>query len=340
MPMPAAFCLIKNRLTIHRSNRFYNPCSDGILFAYHAVYLHMKFGAVPIQQLPSVDFTLPPDPPFNDEVLRGKRVKHPAVYVGAGTWGDASWVGNVYPPKTPAKAFRNVYPQYFNAAELNATHYNIYSPEIIAQWAAAAKDRNFKYCPKFPQSISHYSNFENTAAETAAFLESIEAFGPHLGPLFLQTSESFPLASRHSLFKYLATLPQKHTYFLEVRHPQWYESSEAVLTWMQVLRQLDIGAVITDTPGRRDAVHMHLPLPKLFLRFVCNETHPTSFQRIDAWVGRIAQWIDAGLQEAYVFLHPGSDGAVPELATYWIEQLNEHCGLQLQPPLPKQTRLF
>jgi uncharacterized protein YecE (DUF72 family) len=300
----------------------------------------MKFGTVPDAWLSTIDFSLAPDPLFNKDTLPGSRSTQPRVYLGASTWGDASWVGALYPPKTPAKNFRQLYPQYFNAAELNATHYNIYSPEVIAQWAAAAKGRDFKYCPKFPQSISHYSNFENAADLTHAFLESIEAFGPHLGPAFLQTSESFPLTARHALFKYLATLPQQHTYFLEVRHPGWYESAEAIDTWMQVLRQLDVGAVITDTPGRRDIVHMHLPVNKLFLRFVCNQTHPLSFQRIDAWTSRLARWIDEGLEEAYIFIHPNTDGAVLGLANYWINQINQQCRLQLQPPTPQQSTLF
>lgn len=300
----------------------------------------MKFGAVPDTQLAAIDFSLPPDPQFNKATLTGKRVAKPAVYVGASTWGDATWVGNIYPPKTPAKNFRQLYPQYFNATELNATHYNIYAPEVIAQWAAAAKDRDFRYCPKFPQSISHYSNFEEAGALTDAFIASIAAFGSHLGPAFLQTSEHFPLAARHSLFRYLSSLPQQHSYFLEVRHPGWYESAEAVDAWMQVLRQLDIGAVITDTPGRRDIVHMHLPVPKLFLRFVCNATHPSSFRRMDAWTDRITAWIDQGLEEAYLFIHPNADAPVPELVTYWIEQLNKKAGLLLQPPVPRQASLF
>lgn len=300
----------------------------------------MKFGTLPDALLSTIDFSLPPDPAFNNDTLGGVRVRYPKVYLGASTWGDASWVGPVYPPKTPAKNFRQLYPQYFNATELNATHYNIYAPEVIAQWAAAARDRDFRYCPKFPQSISHYSNFENTDALTHAFLESIAAFGPHLGPAFLQTSESLPLSARHALFKYLATLPQQHSYFLEARHPGWYETPEAIDTWMQVLRQLDIGAVITDTPGRRDMVHMHLPTKQFFLRFVCNQTHPTSFQRIDAWSARLANWIDKGLEAAYIFIHANADGAVPELATYWIDQINTRCGLALQPPTPRQASLF
>jgi uncharacterized protein YecE (DUF72 family) len=300
----------------------------------------MKFGNVPDALLAGIDFTLPPEPLFNSKVLRGKRHMAPKVYVGAATWGDASWSGKIYPPKTPAKDFRKLYPQHFNAAELNATHYNIYAPQIIAQWTAAAGDRDFKYCPKFPQSISHQSNFENTAPLTNAFLESAAAFGAHLGPLFLQTSEHLPLAARHALFKYLATLPQQNTYFLEVRHPGWFDKSAAMESWIQVLHQLNIGAVITDTPGRRDMVHMHLPVSKLFLRFVCNALHSTTFERAAAWVDRIAYWLSAGLEEVYVFLHPGSDEAIPKLATYWINKLNERCGLSLRTPVPQQSSLF
>jgi uncharacterized protein YecE (DUF72 family) len=303
-------------------------------------FLYMKFGNVPDALLAGIDFSLPPEPIFNSKVLRGKPCANPKVYVGAATWGAASWSGKIYPPKTPANAFRKLYPQHFNAVELNATHYNIYAPDIITQWAAVAGDKDFKYCPKFPQSISHHSNFENTAPLTDAFLESIEAFGPHLGPAFLQTSEHLPLTARHSPLKYLATLPQQHVYFLEVRHPAWFENSNAVESWMNVLHQLNIGAVITDTPGRRDLVHMHLPVAKLFLRFVCNGLHPTTFARAAAWVECIAHWLSVGLEETYVFLHPGADEFVPELATYWIQALNQRCDLSLLPPSPQQTSLF
>jgi hypothetical protein len=98
--------------------------------------------------------------------------------------------------------------------------------------------------------------------------------------------------------------------------------------------------VITDTPGRRDLVHMRLTVPRLFLRFVCNGVHSSSFMRTDAWIERLHHWLDRGLEEAYIFLHPGNDVAVPELATYWITKLNAACGLQLKPPVISQPQLF
>jgi uncharacterized protein YecE (DUF72 family) len=299
----------------------------------------MKFGAVPDHLLSSIDLRLPPEPAGNQLVLPGIRVAQPKVYVGAARWGDTSWVGNIYPLKTPSAKFRQLYPQHFNAVELNATHYTIYTVDVLQQWAAAAKEKDFKFCPKFPQQISHHSDFKNTDALTHAFLESIRAFGAQLGPAFLQVSEYFAPVHQGALLHYLQSLPKDLTFFLEVRHPQWFEAktSESLFTH---LKEAGIGAVITDAPGRRDVVHMHLTLPKLFLRFVCNGVHSSSFSRTDRWIEKIQHWMELGMDEVYVFLHPGNDAAIPELATYWVEQLNRRCHLHLQPPVSSQRRLF
>ncbi len=42
----------------------------------------MEFGRVPESELDNIDFTLPKDPAFNKEVLKGKKIKHPKVYLG------------------------------------------------------------------------------------------------------------------------------------------------------------------------------------------------------------------------------------------------------------------
>ncbi|MBD0327821.1 MAG: DUF72 domain-containing protein [Pyrinomonadaceae bacterium] len=283
---------------------------------------------------------MPPEPAANASVLRGIRSPSPHVYVGAATWGDASWVGKMYPLKTPTAKYRQLYSHYFNAIELNATHYNIYSPDVIRQWAAPAKDLDFKFCPKFPQSISHYSGFEKVQAHTNAFLESIWAFEKGLGPAFLQLSETFSPQHKEELFSYLASLPESLSFFLEVRHPAWLADAAQAEELFQTLTALNRGLVITDTPGRRDLVHMRLTVPRLFLRFVCNGVHPTSFSRTDAWIACLKNWIDRGLQEAYLFLHPGNDAAVPELATYWIDKLNKEGGLNLKLPTLLQPQLF
>lgn len=299
----------------------------------------MKFGSVPDRLLPTILLRLPPEAAAGAKVLSGTRQAAPHVYVGAATWGAASWAGKIYPPKTPATKYRQLYPRYFNAIELNATHYNIYSPDVIRQWAAPAEN-NFRFCPKFPQAISHHSGFENVQPQTDAFLESIWAFEKGLGPAFLQLSETFSPQGKAALYNYLASLPAITSFFLEVRHPSWLADETQATELFETLHALNIGLVITDTPGRRDLVHMRLTIPKLFLRFVCNGVHPASFSRSDAWIQQLQNWIDRGLEEAYIFLHPGADAAVPELATYWIAALNANCGLQLKPPGLLQPQLF
>src|SRR5688500_15855382 len=145
----------------------------------------MKFGAVPDTILSQLNLSLPPEPFINTLVLPGTKAAAPKIYIGAATWGSSSWLGKLYPAKTTATRYRQFYPMHFNSIELNATHYNIYAPEV-RKWAEPAKNKDFIFCPKFPQQISHYSNFKNIEEPTAAFLESIRALGNNLGATFLQ----------------------------------------------------------------------------------------------------------------------------------------------------------
>jgi len=274
----------------------------------------MQFGMVSSEALAEIDFTLRQDAALNREVLSGKRVPQPTIYIGSSSWGDASWVGNVYPAKTPANAFRGIYPQYFNTVELNATHYKIYPPATISQWATAARGRDFKFCAKFPQSISHFSGFTNVASLTDQFLQSIAAFGEQLGPTFLQVGEHFSPQKMDALFNYLSALPKDIDVFVELRHPEWFMRSEMLFP---LFHQLGKGLVITDTPGRRDCAHNVLTVPKLFLRFVSNQDHPTTFLRIQAWAERISYWIDNGVEEVYIFVHPNAEDVIPKLIAYF-----------------------
>src|SRR5687768_2037012 len=144
----------------------------------------MRFGAVPEKKLEEIDWRLPPEPEWNSRVLPGSAHSEPKVYLGAAVWGSPAWNGGIFPLKTPASQYRQWYPQQFNAIELNATHYQVYRPQVVRGWAAAARGRNFRFCPKFPQQISHQGNW-NDEPLTHAFLESLAAFDELLGPAFL-----------------------------------------------------------------------------------------------------------------------------------------------------------
>ncbi len=74
-----------------------------------------------------------------------------------------------------------------------------------------------------------------------------------------------------------------------MRHPDWFKGSISEELF-ETLHTLNIGAVITDTAGRRDCAHMHLSIQKTFIRYVGNSLHPTDYTRIDEVMQTIAKY--------------------------------------------------
>lgn len=299
----------------------------------------MEFGRVPEKELDNVDFALPEEPPANRALLK-KTDKKPLVYFGCAKWGRKEWVGKIYPKGTREAQFLDQYVKHYNSIELNATHYKIYKPEDIQKWALKAAGRDFKFCPKVTNSISHDSGFINADGLTTDFLQGVLAFGENLGPIFLQVSEKYSPKQREKLFAYLQSLPKDLQFFVEVRHPDWYADNAIRKELFDTLRELNIGAVITDTAGRRDVAHMELTVPKTFIRYVGNSLHATDYTRTDAWVERIKYWLSNGLQQLYFFMHMHDEAFSPELSVYLVEKMNEACGLQLPKPRFVQGGLF
>jgi len=300
----------------------------------------MEFGRVPEAELNNIDFTLPVDPSFNQQVLKGKKAISPKVYLGCAKWGRTEWVGKIYPPKTKEKDFLEQYVKHYNSIELNATHYKVYGAEGIAKWAAKAGGKDFLFCPKMYQGITHRGNLKGKDFITSEFLRGIVAFENHLGPIFVQVNETFTPKRKTELFDFLQSLPTGLQFFLEVRHPGWFDKTDTRDELMDRLKKLKIGAVITDTSGRRNCAHMYLTIPKAFIRYVGNSLHPTDYTRVDEWVNRMHYWLDQGMEELYFFMHMHNEAYSPELTVYMADKLNTVCGLNLIKPHLIQPGLF
>lgn len=294
----------------------------------------MEFGRVTPAELLEVDFTLPPDPELTIKTLKASKTDKPLrVHVGCAKWGRKEWLGKIYPLKTKEASFLDEYVKHFDCIELNATFYNIYGPEMITKWKDKADQTpGFKFCPKFSQNISHIRRLKNAEEVTTKYYEGIMAFGDKLGPLFLQVGDNFTPKSFPDLKAYLEQLPKDVPVFLELRHKEWFAIPENKENIFNLLHKLNIGAVITDASGRRDVVHMELPTPHAFIRFVGNSLHTTDYARVDEWVQRIKQWQQMGLQSVWFFMHQHDERYSPELADYVVEQLNKHLGLTLHRP--------
>lgn len=199
------------------------------------------------------------------------------------------------------------------------------------------------------QGVTHRGSLKGKDFLTSEFLRGIVAFEEHLGPIFVQVSDTFSPNRKEELFTYLRSLPTDLQFFLEVRHPDWFGKQHIREELFTTLKGMNMGAVITDTSGRRDCAHMHLTIPKVFIRYVGNSLHPTDYTRTDVWVDRMKYWLDKGLQEFYFFMHMHDEAYSPELTVYLVDKLNAACGLQLQKPVfikdtiqqkPKQKGLF
>ncbi len=294
----------------------------------------MEFGRVTTDELLGVDFTLPPDSELTIKTLAASKNDQPLqVHVGCAKWGRKEWLGKIYPPKTKDANFLDEYVRHFDCIELNATFYNIYPPETIAKWKEKANvNPAFKFCPKFAQNISHIRRLKNADDITTKYYEGIMAFGDKLGPLFLQLGDNYTPKSLPDLKAYLENLPKDIPVFLELRHKEWFANPEIRNQVFNMQHDLNIGSVITDASGRRDVVHMELPTPHAFIRFVGNSLHPTDYLRVDDWVERITQWQQMGLQSVWFFMHQHDERYSPELADYVVEKLNDRLGLSLLRP--------
>ncbi|MDT3402546.1 DUF72 domain-containing protein [Mucilaginibacter terrae] len=305
----------------------------------------MEFGKVPAPELSVIDYALPPDMPVTSASLQ--KTAHTSqfkVHVGCASWAQKVWKGNLYPPKTKDADFLQEYVKHFNMIELNTTHYRMYDAEAIRKWKEKASGNpDFKFCPKFNQLISHIKRLKGADELTTDFLESMLAFEDKLGPLFLQLNDNFTPKDFPVLKAYLESLPRDLEISLELRHRDWFGVPQNRDVIFELMHKLGIGAIITDTAGRRDVVHMGLPTSSLFLRFVGNALHPTDYVRIESWIERIKEWRKKGLQSVYLGMHQSDELASPVLCDYFIERINKELDLNVPRPFltpPTQNTLF
>lgn len=291
----------------------------------------MDFGK--LEDISGVDFSLPPDNEFVSKTAFPSITPQasPQCYIGPPIWSNKEWVGKIYPTTAKEKDFLYHYTRQFNTIELNVTHYQIPSEATIKRWKEAAA-QGFKFCPKWPQIISHERQLRECEELSHAFTNAVLGLEEHLGTTFLQLGPHFDPRQLGALENFLKQLPSSFPIAVEFRHPDWFANASTWEKTLHMLHQLGIGTVMSDVAGRRDVLHMSLSSSVATLRFVGNELHPTDFTRVDAWVQRFKEWFSKGLKTAYIFVHCGENNQAPELTKYWIQQLNLHCNLSLTPP--------
>lgn len=288
----------------------------------------MQFGKLPTTEgLDLVNFELPP----SSFLLHSKSNGGCEVRLGGTTWNIPKWVGSTYPDKTPRRLFPQAYSKQFGTIEFNATHYRIYTPEKMAAWAESTPE-HFRFCPKFPQIITHFRRFKNCEGPTDDFIEGLLALGKRLGPAFIQLPPHYAPKHAEALWTYLEKWPKELPLSVEFRHPDWF--SEAGRPWER-LAEIGVGAVISDTAGRRDAVHMCMTAPHVLVRFGGYEGHATDHIRLKQWSNWLEQAEKKGVGEFHLLVHEPDSLHTPRTCRNFAENLIGEK--QLQTMIPREV---
>lgn len=285
----------------------------------------MKFGQVADPSL--IDFTIPSTAKETLQLLEANKTDKPLeIYVGCAKWNKADLKG-FYPRGT--KDELTYYATQFNAIELNATFYNSPSKQQVEIWRDKTPE-DFKFFPKIPQSISHYSRLLQTDEKVKTFVDATVLFEQKLGMAFLQLIDNYKPKDFDRLANFLHTFPKGYPLAVEVRNEEWFKP-EVAAVFYKLLEETNTTNILVDTAGRRDMMHMRLTTPTAFIRYV-GANHSSDYNRLEEWVEVIKTWKEAGLQQLYFFIHQNIEVESPLLTAHFITQLNKALGTDLIIP--------
>lgn len=270
-------------------------------------------------------------------------------YLGLPQWQHPQW-------KKLGMSTLEDYARYFNCVEGNTTLYALPRPEIVQRWRDMTSDE-FRFCFKFPATITHQSALRNCGDLTAEFFALLEPLAPRIGQYWLQMPGKFSPAELPALWAFLDALPASFSYGVEVRHPDFFAKGEAEQALNRGLHQRGVNRVILDTRGVHSAkphnqaiidaqrkkpklpVHAVMTADKPIIRFIGGDDAETNLQWFQAWLTRLPQWCEQG--QPWLFLHTPDIALAPELVQYLWKALQQALPQVGDPPdWPQQAQLF
>jgi uncharacterized protein YecE (DUF72 family) len=281
--------------------------------------------------------------------------------IGCAVWSYPGWVGEVYPPKTPAKDYLRIYSNHFPAVEGNTTFYAIPDRATIDRWIAQTPP-GFKFCLKFPRAITHNGLLEPYLPAAQAFIVQMQALGDRLGVLFIQLPPNYALSARFTdLTAFLTGLICRDVSIaLEVRHLDWFKSPHREQL-NELLHKLGIGRVILDSRPIYEAttdekiafeckkprvpIELSLTAPFSLIRYISHPILSANQVWLEGWTSQLQSWLQQDTQ-LYMFVHCPIEARSPINARY-LHEIFTQSGIALDPlpppfidDAPVQLKLF
>lgn len=249
-------------------------------------------------------------------------------YLGCPAWGMSSWSGRLFPRGTKQPQFLSLYSRVFNTVEGNTTFYALPKSESVERWRDDVPD-DFRFCFKFPKTISHEAVLEDVGALVDGFLHRLAPLGDKLGTLMLQLPPRFGPKQLDRLGGFLRALPTAHRYAVELRHPAFFNGGQEQRDAAALLEELGVDTVTMDTRGLHASTNPavaevqekkpKLPIdvkptgPQPIVRFVPHDEFDAGKPFLEPWLVAFPKWIAAG-KKPYFFMHAPDDTFAPENA--------------------------
>jgi uncharacterized protein YecE (DUF72 family) len=267
------------------------------------------------------------------------------------------WIGRLFPAGTKQQDFLARYAEVFNTVEGNTTFYALPTPDTVARWNDQTPDA-FRFCFKFPRTVTHDKLLVDCAAEVDEFITRIGPLGGKLGTLMLQLPPRFGPGELPRLAALLDALPRELHYAVELRHELFFAGGPEEDDAVALLRERAVDLVMMDARGLHSGhslaqadvrarkpnlpVVMRATASRPIVRCVPHEVFEQGRHFVEPWAPQLARWIADG-KTPYFFMHAPDDTFAPENAYAFhamLRALADVGDLPAWPGSPRQLDMF
>ncbi len=222
------------------------------------------------------------------------------IHVGTSGWNYDSFVGRLYPLKTPKRRFLETYSTRLHTIELNASFYRSFPKTTWEGWYRRTPS-DFLWSVKAPRFFTHIRRLDLTQDSIDRFWSDIEPLREKMAVVLFQLPPSLEF-DRALLTDFLYRQPPDKRIALEARHSSWHSPE----VW-RLLRSWNVAWVISDTASRypmsveitADFAYIRLHgVQQLYMGLYGEE-------RLRQWLKTIREW---GI-ETFIYFDNTDDGS-------------------------------
>ena len=272
----------------------------------------MQFGAGPFQ------FSEKSYPGVSATIQRGSSGK---VILGLPQWRVPEWCGDFYAPSTSPTRMLDEYAQRLDCVEVSSSFYSPVQAKTYEKWRDQVSE-DFRFLPKWPQSITHESALDQCEDLSRQFVESVRHLGEKLGVTILQLPPQFSTGRKAELFHFLEAWGTAVPLAVEFRHPSWFEENFVYHKLASYLRERGIGMVCSDTARRRDIFHLSFTGKINVVRYLSDGQRETDKKRMAWWKEKLREAAED--QIFYFILHQPDNASTPTLIRCFDPEKAQH----------------